>query len=158
MWNRSDRTKQQKAFWNSLQLSQSLKNRKYIHYTKEKEKHILHASTQTHINTQLACHYLNSLYTENKMEMSKNIKLPTILSLRETGGKVLRHRHQVDRGWRCVIWPLQRKARITAGILECLEGHLVQQQAQSKPVRYTGGLQSWEGQTTNTENLPENWG
>lgn len=38
---------------------------------KKKEKHILHASTQTHINTQLACHYLNSLYTENKMEMSK---------------------------------------------------------------------------------------
>lgn len=71
LWNRSDRTKQQKAFWNSLQLSQTLKNRKYIHYTKEKEKHILHASTQTHINTQLACHYLNSLHTENKMEMSK---------------------------------------------------------------------------------------
>lgn len=47
------------------------------------------------------------------------------------------------------------KAAITAGILECLEGHLVRQQAASKTVRYRDGLQSLEAQSTKTENMPK---
>lgn len=46
----------------------------------------------------------------------------------ETGGTVLRHRHQVDRGWSCS----RKRLRSQRGVLGRLEGHLVQNRQSAK--------------------------